>query len=88
MDKQTLGAIVSITLVLVPVIAISYMMTANDPKVKAMGFFGLSAFLVIAAFGCFIMAFTGENRAGYLWMAPAAYGSFWAWNKAQAFRKI
>ncbi|KIC19611.1 hypothetical protein [Leisingera sp. ANG-DT] len=82
MDKQHLGMIFSVLLILVPVISVSFAMTSNSPRLKARGYFGLCALMFIAAGGCFALAITEQNRAGYVWMAFLAYGSYWAWNRA------
>lgn len=74
----------AVVIILLPVIAISFSMTSKSKKTRAAGFFGLSAFLFLAALVCFSMAYTGENRAGYMWMGLASYGSYWAWMKAKA----
>jgi hypothetical protein len=59
-------------------------MTAQSSKARTWGYYGLSAFLFLVCGGCFAMAVSGENRAGFVWMAPVAYGTYWAWNKARS----
>ena len=84
MDKQTFAVSVTIVLILGPVIFTSYAMTAKSAKVRARGYYGLSSLLFLAAAGCFAMAVSGENRAGFAWMVAATYGAYWAWGKARS----
>jgi phosphoglycerol transferase MdoB-like AlkP superfamily enzyme len=86
-DKQLIGVIVTIVIVIIPTIGISYAMTAKNAKWQAAGYYGLSAFLFLSALGCFAMAVSGENRAGYAWMTAAIYASYWAWSKAKVLHK-
>lgn len=83
MESQTVGNVGAVALVLIPVIAVSYAMTSDSPKRKALGYYGLSALAVLASAGCFALAVSGTNSSGFVWMAILAYASYWAWRRGR-----
>ena len=82
--SEVLVLVLTVTLVLGPVVGISFLMTSKNKKWKARGYYCLSLCLACFGFGFFYMAYTGENTAGYIWMAACAYGTFWAYETAKS----
>ena len=86
MDKQTIANVASVIMIMLPVISISYLMTAKSPKNRAKGYYALSALLFLTCIGCFVFAVVEKNRAGYFWMGPVAYAAYAAWQKGRSLR--
>ena len=83
---EIFAVILPITLILGPVIGISFLMTSKNKKLKVRGYYFLSGLITFFGFGCFYMAYTGENTAGYAWMGICALGTMWAYKKADKIK--
>ena len=84
--SEALRLIISVTFILAPVVAISFLMTTKNKKLKVVGYYLLSGLTALFGLGFFWLAYTGENRGGYAWIGLCALGSFWAYQKANSIK--